>query len=659
MPIVLALLLIAQTASGQQRLTSAEQRLKMFQENLAQRAEAITESSLTEIRTLEDWKNSRPKIRQQVLYMLGLDPLPAKTALRAKITGVLDRDRYRVEKVAFQSLPGLYVTGNLYVPKGGSKLPAVVYLCGHAPGPWGAKVQYQHHGIALASHGYVAFLIDTIEFGEIPGIHHGTHDLGMWNWLSMGYTPIGPEVWNAVRALDYLETRPEVDPKRIAVTGISGGGAISWYAAAADERFQVVSPVCATWSAKNQLAENSVVENCDCIYFHNTFMLDLSTVGALIAPRPLKPLSARRDEMFPQDGYHEVYRRLKPLYDLYGDSTRIAEYDYDTKHEDVVPFRKEAGEWINRWLKQDLTPFEEGAIHREEPTALAVLDGRPDDAINDHIQDTFIPLHQMQEWKTLSDWKQRKSNLVAEIKDKVFRAFPRTTVPFASIKNVERGWTSRYTDAWNVEFSTEENVRVTGQLFIPRDGRFTSEAVIFVKGTDDIVESVDYDLILPSLGKKVVLILKPRAVDYPLSNSGMATLKRSASLVGATVESMQVWDIFRTVDYLISDQNLKLSGISIYGRRHMGALGIYAAMLDERITKVILDDPPSSHRQGPALLNILRLTDLPEAAALIAPREVISLTPFPESFGYTEKIFALHGKKEAMHQANGLTKALQ
>ena len=87
---------------------------------------------------------------------------------------------------------------------------------------------FQHHGIWFARHGYVCLIIDTIEFGEISGIHHGTHDLGMWYWLSLGYTPAGPEVWNAIRALDYLESRPEVDPRRIALTGISGGGAMTW-----------------------------------------------------------------------------------------------------------------------------------------------------------------------------------------------------------------------------------------------------------------------------------------------------------------------------------------------------------------------------------------------------------------------------------------------
>ena len=175
--------------------------------------------------------------------MLGLDPMPEKTPLQARNTGTLEREGYRVEKIVFQSTPGLYVTGNLYLPaKREGRLPTVLYLCGHSPSPWGSKVDYQHHGIWFARHGYVAFLIDTIEFGELSGIHHGTHDLDMLYWLSLGYTPAGPEVWNAIRALDYLESRSEVDPERIAVTGISGGGAMTWFTAAVDDRPQVAVP---------------------------------------------------------------------------------------------------------------------------------------------------------------------------------------------------------------------------------------------------------------------------------------------------------------------------------------------------------------------------------------------------------------------------------
>ena len=261
---------------AQQRIALPADRLRMFQESLQLRASAITRQSLSSRHSLAEWKEERPKLRQRLLFMLGLDPLPPKTPLHAAVTGRLEREGYRIENVLFQSMPGLYVTGNLYLPKLAGTKPAVIYLCGHAPGPFGAKVQYQHHGIWLAQHGYVAFLIDTVEFGEIPGIHHGLHDLNMWNWLSLGYSPAGPEVWNAIRALDYLMTRSEVDPARVGVTGISGGGAITWYASAVDERFKVAAPVCSTWSAASQVADKSVVENCDCIYFPNTFRVRFS-----------------------------------------------------------------------------------------------------------------------------------------------------------------------------------------------------------------------------------------------------------------------------------------------------------------------------------------------------------------------------------------------
>jgi dienelactone hydrolase len=247
--------------------------------------------------------------------------MPAKTPLQARTTGTLDRDGYRVEKVVFQSMPGLYVTGNLYLPaKVEKQLPTVLYVCGHSPSPWGAKIDYQHHGIWLARHGYVALLVDTVEFGELSGVHHGTHDLDMRYWYSLGYTPAGPEVWNAIRAIDYLETRPEVDPKRIAVTGISGGGAISWFSAAADERIQVAAPVAATWTVDQQVQGDLLHENCDCIYFPNTFQADLPLAGALIAPRPLRIISAQKDPMFPPAGYHAVYERVRRIYELHNAS---------------------------------------------------------------------------------------------------------------------------------------------------------------------------------------------------------------------------------------------------------------------------------------------------------------------------------------------------
>jgi cephalosporin-C deacetylase-like acetyl esterase len=647
----------AQPASGR---ASIDLRYKLFQENLVRRAEAITRAFPGDITTLAEWQRRRPEIKKQFLYVLGLDPMPAKTPLKAQVTGGFERDGYRVENIVFQSMPRLYITGNLYLPAGKQgRLPTVLYLCGHSPGPWGAKVRYQHHGIWFARHGYAAFLIDTIEFGEVAGIHHGTHDLEMWDWLSLGYTPAGPEVWNAIRALDYLETRPEVDPKRVSVTGISGGGAITWFTAAADERFQVAAPVCSTWTVEHHTALDAVQENCDCIYFRNPFLADLPVVGALIAPRPLKMLSARRDPSFPVAGYKEVYKRVRPIYELYGAAEKVAEYDHDAPHSDILPFRKEANEWINRWIRNDPTPFDEGEIKREEFGPLTVLKSYPPDAVNGYIEKIFIPSARPEAPKSLDAWKQRRTKVLAELKDKALRAFPKTKAPFEPWKEVAKEWTDNYCRPYYVQFNTEENLRVTGKLFLPKTDKPARPVLLYVKGKKDVVYPIDYDPLLGAFGSHAILELEPRGVDYPMSNYKEANVKMTFGLLGGTIETMQTWDVLRSLDYLAEVEKLDLSNVSIYARKEMGVPALYAAILDDRIKRVILDDPPSSHWQGPAILNALRFTDLAEVASMVAPRELVTLTPLPDAWRMTTAVYALHGPRARLRRAHALADALE
>ena len=626
--------------------TPAE-RYDLFKKNLVHRAAAITGDQFRGINNLEDWQRRRPEVRRQFLDMLGLDPLPPRTPLNARVTGTFERQGYRVENVVFESSPKLYVTGNLYLPvgsKAGTKFPPIIYVSGHAPNPAGAKAEYQHHGIWFAKNGFVAFVLDTIEFAEIPGIHHGIHNLGLWQWLSLGYTPAGVEVWNAMRALDYLETRPEVDPARAGMTGRSGGGAITWFTAAVDERFQVAAPVHGSWTIGPHVAGDAVRENCDCIYFWNSYQLDLPIVGALIAPRPLKIINARRDGAFPPAGYEPVHQCLRPVYQWYGASEKLEEYAEDTGHADTPAYRKAANEWLNRWLRNDRTPFDESGITKEDPARLTVLKSYPADAANEGIHRSFVAAHQLRAWTTMAEWNERRQELIAALRDKVFRAAPKEKTPFAAWKSRYGSWTSRYTDPFNVEFNTEDSVRVHGQLFVPHDGKASHPALIYVKGAEDLVYPDDFDRLLSTFATHVVLVLNPRAVDYPMDNFRAASTRMTAALLGGTIESMQVWDIQRSIDYLIEQEQLKLSGISVYGRKQMGGLALYAAAMDERITRVILEDVPPSHWQGPALLNVLRITDLPEVAGLVAPREIVSLTPLPEAYRYTSAIYRLYGK---------------
>ena len=641
---------------------TAAQRYELFRNHLAARGAAITRDQFQGINGLEDWKRRRPEVHKQLLDMLGLHPLPPRTPLNARVTGAMERDGHRVENIVFESSPGLYVTGNLYLPRAAApsaKVPVVVYVTGHSPSPAGAKVDYQHHAFWFARNGFAAFVLDTIEFGEIPGIHHGTHNLGMWQWLSLGYTPAGVEVWNAMRALDYLETRKDLDATRAGITGRSGGGAVTWYTAAADDRFQAAAPVHGTWSVGPHIACDAVRENCDCIYFWNTYQLDLPIVGALIAPRPLHIVNAKKDEAFPPAGYDPVHQSLQRVYGWYGAPEKLATFEADTGHQDLPLYRKPVGEWLNRWMRGDLTPFEEGDIQREDASRLTVLGRYPPGAINEGIHRTFITAHKPRAWKTLAQWQRRREQLIAGLTEKVFRAFPKRHVPFEAWKGELNNWTNRYARSYNVEFTTEESIRVHGQLFIPRNAKTSHPALIYVKAKDDIVFSVDYDHLLSAFANHVVLVLNPRAVDYPMDNFRTAATKMTAALLGGTLESMQLWDILRSVDYLVDGEKLNLSSISIYGRKHMGALALYAAAMDNRVSRVILDDPPGSHWQGPALLNVLRITDLPEVAALVAPREIVSLTPLPEDYRYTSSIFGLHGRSDRIREVKSLGEALR
>jgi dienelactone hydrolase len=226
--------------------------------------ERIAASGLVTARSASDWRRNRPELRRQLFDMFGLDPLPPRGDLKAVVTGTLERDGIVVENLHFQSSPGLYVTANLYRPKEVTKpLPAVLYLCGHAGVKkgnvsFGNKCAYTHHGSWFAKNGYVCLAIDTLQLGEIEGIHHGTRRYDRWWWMSRGYTPAGVEAWNCIRALDYLETRPEVDRDRIGATGRSGGGAYCWSILGLDDRVKAAVPVAGIVDLQSYVVDGAI-----------------------------------------------------------------------------------------------------------------------------------------------------------------------------------------------------------------------------------------------------------------------------------------------------------------------------------------------------------------------------------------------------------------
>jgi len=361
----------------------------------------LTENSLQDIQTAEDWNNRRVQYRQQLQEMLGLSPWPEKTPLKPQVSNRVEQEDFVVENVSFQSLPGLYVTGNFYRPKTvNTPLPAILYVCGHASAKkdgvsFGNKTAYQRHGIWFARNGYACLIIDTIQLGEIQGIHHGTYNLKRWDWISRGYTPAGTEAWNGIRALDYLQTRAEVDPDRMGMTGRSGGGAYTWFVAALDDRVKAAVPVAGITSLKNHVVDGCVAGHCDCMYPVNLYGWDFPQLAALVAPRPLLISNQDKDRIFPLDGVADVYFKTRRIYELLGARDRIGLCIAEGGHKDIQELRVDAFHWFNRFLKGEdplIRTVAEPMVPQED---LRVFQTLPADERVTTVQDWLVPVRNL------------------------------------------------------------------------------------------------------------------------------------------------------------------------------------------------------------------------------------------------------------------------
>src|ERR1041384_6022174 len=164
---------------------------------------------------------------------------------------------------------------------------------------------------------------------------------------------------------------------------------------------------------------------------------------------------------------------------------------------------------------------------------------------------------------------------------------------------------------------------------------------------------------MPLFGRYTVLVLNPRLTEQSMSAAEFTDAERAAVWSGRTTAAMQIWDLLRTIEWATNEEKISGSSISLYGKGEMGVLALYAALFDERINQIILNDPPASHWQRPALLNVLRVTDIPEVASAFAPRRLASLTKLPETFDYTKRVYGLERAAKQLVEADSLPEALE
>ena len=600
---------------------------------LETQARQITDNAIAEIESRSTWEPLREQRTREMREMLGLLPFPQKTPLNIQITGTIDRPEYTIEKIAFESLPKFYVTANLYIPKDRpGPLPTVVYVCGHAMNPYGAKTAYQRHGATLAKHGYVAMIIDPIQISETVGLHHGIMNQEMYDWYSKGYTPAGVEVWNVIRALDYLETRPEVDPDRFGITGRSGGAAMSWFSAAIEPRLRVVIPSMGISTYAANLTHNTQQYHCDCMFTINSRRHDMIHQGALIAPRPLFMVHGREDRLFPVPGFTEFEKEVGELYESYGDRERFKNLVVEGAHSDSDLQRTEAVKFFDQWLKK--IPAREIDLTFEEVPAAELTvfgDNPPADAQNHRVHEFFIPEPTPADYSRLDNWKARRTQLLAALKDDVFAHLP-TGAPEPELRPID--------DAGAFEFDSEPGVTIKARLRTPEEA--TGPALLWVASDGEDWDSTRDTLRqITRSGTNSLMVVYPRGIGpIPWTKKLWKDALRNSMHTGRTPDSMRLWDILQAARALRAKT---AKPIAIGGSGISAGLALYAAILDQGIERTILVNPPTTHHDGPIFLNVLRHADLPEAAALLAPRQLVFYGRVPDPYRWTQGIYRLFG----------------
>lgn len=617
---------------------------------LKQEAVRLDDSWLDRINSREEFEARRPQLRQEYLESLGLWPLPEKTPLHAQVTGTLEREEgFRVENLHFQSRPGLYVTANLYLPKdakAGSKLPAVLYVCGHSGRPRdGNKTAFQQHGIWFATHGYACLIIDTLQLGEIDAIHHGTYRYNRWWWQSVGYTPAAVECWNGIRAIDYLLSRREVDPERIAVTGISGGGAATFWIAAADERVKVAVPVSGMSDLQDYVGEKVVNGHCDCMFMINTFQWPWTYIAALIAPRPMLFENSGHDTIFPMNGNDRIRARLEKLYGFYTNRTDGL-FDIGVVpggHEDNPDLRIIAYRWINRFLKNDNAPVTEPDIPKFETKALRAFPNElPKDQLNTRIDEHFVPLAKNTVPKSKSEFETWRNQKLAELKRLSFRSVPENQELEATVQ------LDRPTEQSGL-LRTEKGIAVPWKYFPGKNSSpDRTKWLVIIDENESLDSRPDW---LNKISPESPALLVAVRGNGPLrfADPPPFYIQRSLPLLGRTVDTCKLIDALGAAKAVTSKRSD--DSWNIAGRGEAGVIAAYAALFEPEIRQVFAIDPPPSHREAPIFLNVLRVLDTPEAFGLLAPRPLTIATARPQAFDITAAIFQVAGgtfKREAL-----------
>jgi len=602
------------------------------------------------------------RLRRTYRRLLGA--LPERTPLNPAVLGTLETDDYRIEKIAFESRPRFHVTANLYIPKKGpGPFPGILVPCGHSAEGKAADA-YQSVCILLARNGFVVLVVDPICQGERAQIldrstggtmPHTLLDVGA---KLVGSSTVAYEAWDNIRAIDYLQARPEVDPDRIGVTGNSGGGTQTTFLMALDDRVAVAAPSCYVMTREKLFATIGPQDGCQNLYAEVARGIEHADYITMRAPKPTLILAAEQD-FFDFQGVKAAYAEAQRVYACLGRPQNVAMFAYDDTHGFSRPRRQAAVQWMRRWFYDDPAEITEPEPTLHTPEQLQVTaTGR----VRDHWPDE----------RTVADYNRRRAeSLVAKRRD--FLRQPRDRVvakirdlvgyrPPAPAQARRVGTLTR--DGYRIEkyrLEPADGIVLPALVFVPDDPPMAASgpsentpharrpAALWVDGRGKHTAAVPGGLIEQLVKQgRIVMALDVRGTgetaDDPAKNryagnmhdewrNAMISLHIARPLIG-----QRTADVITALNLLAARPDVDPRDLMVVGLERCGPVALHAALFDPRIRRVVVREsirswsdlvahPLTRNSLSYLVPFALESYDLPDLDPLLAPCTVTRLDP--------------------------------
>jgi hypothetical protein len=615
--------------------------------------EKATEAKRTQLRTRADADAFVRHRAAQVRECFG--PLPEKTPLNPRVMSRVERDTYAIENVIFESRPGFLVSGNLYLPKGGSgRRPGVVGVCGHSDNGKAADT-YQSFAQGLARLGYVVLLIDPTGQGErIQRLTPELKPVLRWNTWEHNYVGnqqllVGEvfgtwQAWDGIRALDYLLARPEVDPRHVLVTGNSGGGTITTWMCALEPRLTGAAPSCFINTFRRMFESEQPADSEQCP--PHAFGLDHSDFFLPHIPRPLKLLGQERDP-FDARGLEQSYGHLKQLYTLLGAADRVGLFIGPDGHGYHLKNREAMYGFFNQ-LTGSSVGNTEPPLKMEKDEALWCA---PQGQVANLKSRTVISFTNEKARALRAKRPLLAGDAVRRVVADVLKLPPREGV--ADYRILPTPQARRYPKRWagNYAVETEPGIlnvvyRLSDSALVSRPPRGPQRAILYVADRSADVELREEPLV------RELLAQEPAAAFYACDVRGIGESQPNTTnkpftdpygsdyfyavygvMFDRPYPAQRTFDLLRLIDWLHANGHDEVH----LAARGWGAIpATFAALLDDRVKRVTLKQALTSYGEvaeaedydwplSAFIPDVLKHFDLPDCYRALAAKGLVQI----------------------------------